>query len=36
MEWKPFATQTAGTLYGSQRLKWAGAPYFLAMPAILL
>lgn len=32
----PFATQTAGTLSGSQRLKRAGALYLLAMPAVRL
>lgn len=32
----PFATQTAGTLSGSQRLKRAVALYFLAMPAVRL
>lgn len=32
----PFATQTAGTLSGSQWLKRAGALYLLAMPVLRL
>lgn len=32
----PFATQTAGTLFGSRRLKRAGALYLLSMPAVRL